>query len=172
MYYTFVAPHLIKLRENWDNGSRDKCYISPNQESQDKAGNQEKNRQKKEDEKNPIEKHAHESPEACSMVCEAEGLDISFEEWDALENNEDRWKLIHDRYDAKKGDLSFTQGRKCFQWRFQRGVCCVSKSFTLGKPRMERDPQRKWTSGWFVEAINAWIDAKEDCREPLWKEPK
>lgn len=171
MYYAFFAPKMVSYRKDWDNLSDDTCYIAPDEESQKKATGQQRDRQVKEGDKNVVQKYAHNSPAACAKVCEAAGLDIPTEEFEKLETETDRGKLIRAKYDEKAGgDVGFKKDRKCFQWRFQKNVCCTSKSFKLGKPKKEKNDGDKWTSGWFVKGINDWIETKEEC--PLdWRNP-
>ncbi|EHK27156.1 glycosyltransferase family 31 protein [Trichoderma virens Gv29-8] len=134
MYYAFFAPKMVSFRKDWDNLSDDTCYIAPDEESQKKATQQQRDRQVKEGDKNVVQKYAHNSPAACAKVCEA-------------------------------------ADRKCFQWRFQKNVCCTAKSFKLGKPKKEKNDGDKWTSGWFVRGINDWIETKGEC--PVeWKNPR
>lgn len=172
MYYAFFAPKMVSYRKDWDNLSDDTCYLAPDEESQKKATGQQRDRQVKEGDKNVVQKYAHNSPAACAKVCEAAGLDIPAEEFEKLETETDRGKLIRAKYDeVASGDVGFKKDRKCFQWRFQKNVCCTSKSFKLGKPKKEKNDGDKWTSGWFVKGINDWIETREDC--PVdWRNPR
>ncbi|KAM0519480.1 hypothetical protein ACHAPE_003654 [Trichoderma viride] len=170
MYYAFFAPKMVQHRKDWDNLSDDTCYIGPDDESQKKAPHAAKDRQKKEEDKNAVQKNAHSSPAACAKVCESEGLDIPANQFEKLDTETDRSQLIRSKYDEKTGDKGFKKDRKCFQWRFQKGVCCTSKSFKLGKPKREKEDKDKMTSGWFVRGINDWIETQGEC--PLdWRNP-
>lgn len=166
-----MAPHLVSFRGDWDNGSDDTCYIGPEDEQQKRAPDHEKGRQKKQNEKNVIERSAHNSAAACSKVCEAAGLDINEEEYESLDSDVMRGLHIHDKYAERRNDKKFRKKRDCFQWKYNKGVCCTSRSFKLGKPKRENNKEDKWTSGWFVKGINDWIDAKGDCDKVAWKEP-
>ncbi|KAF5967320.1 glycosyltransferase family 31 [Fusarium coicis] len=169
MYHQFWAPQLEAEHDEWDNLSDDVCYIGFGPEAQGKASDHEKGRQKKENEKNAIEQHAHRSKEHCAMVCEAENLDISEDDYYNLKDDKGRNEMIRSRYSQKKGNKEWHAGRRCFQWRYHNNVCCIARSFKRGKPRKEQKPEEKWTSGWFVQGINDWIDAKGDCT-PEWKD--
>ncbi|SPJ75138.1 uncharacterized protein FTOL_04869 [Fusarium torulosum] len=171
MYHQFWEPHLKAEHEDWDNLSDDVCYVGFGPEAQAKATDKQRGRQRKENEKNAVEQHAHRSKEHCAMVCESENLDISENDYYGLKNDQERNEMIRSRYDQKKGDKIWHSGRRCFQWRFQNNVCCISKSFKRGKPHKEQKPEQKSTSGWFVKGINDWIDAKGDCT-PKWKDPR
>jgi hypothetical protein len=172
MYHTFMAPHLIPHRDVWDNLSDDTCYVGQDEKEQERAGSLEKNRQKEEKDKNAIEKLAHKSPEACALVCESAGLDVSEDEFNALDSDQARHEFIRQKYDERAPmDTGFKKDRKCFQWRYNRGACCTSRSFKLGKPRKEGREEDKWTSGWFTQGINDWIDTQDACDEPAWREP-
>ncbi|KAF5673304.1 hypothetical protein FHETE_3428 [Fusarium heterosporum] len=170
MYHHFWAPHLESEREDWDNSSDDVCYIGFGPQAQAKATDKQRNRQKKENEKNAVEQHAHRSKEHCAMVCESENLNITENDYYGLKDDKERNEMIRSRFDQKKGDKIWHSGRRCFQWRYQNNVCCIARSFKRGKPRKEPKPEEKSTSGWFVQGINNWIDAKGDC-EPKWKNP-
>ncbi|ROT41193.1 hypothetical protein SODALDRAFT_322382 [Sodiomyces alkalinus F11] len=67
--------------------------------------------------------------------------------------------------------------RKCFQYRYHKGVCCTSRSFKLGVPRRDAKAhlpdklEDVWQSGWHLQGISDWIAAKGECREPKWKVP-
>jgi hypothetical protein len=151
MYESLIAPKMQKTREDWDNLSDDVCYISPDPGAQERADGQARDRQKKEDEMSGIEKEAWKSPENCAKVCEFE---ISEE-------------------DSNKKDKML--GRKCFQYRWHDEVCCTARSFKLGEPKLgftNDDPKTKWTSGWYLEGINDWIDAMGECKKPAWKIPE
>lgn len=164
---------MIPFRLHWDNLSDDICYIGPDAEEQENAGEFEKGRQMKESEKNPVEKRAHISPANCAKVCEADGLDIPEDEFNDLENDVDRGHLIRELYQEKvDADASgdFRRSRKCFQWRYNQGACCTSRSFKLGKPRHEPD-EGKWSSGWFVRGINDWVQERGECTEVEWRTP-
>ncbi|KAF5621005.1 glycosyltransferase family 31 [Fusarium sp. NRRL 52700] len=169
MYHQFWAPQLEAEHDEWDNLSDDACYIGFGPEAQGKATDHQKGRQKKENEKNAIEQHAHRSKEHCAMVCEAENLDISEDDYYNLKDDKERNEMIRSRYSQKKGDKEWHAGRRCFQWRYHNNVCCIARSFKRGKPRKEQKPEEKWTSGWFVQGINDWIEAKGDCT-PKWKD--
>jgi hypothetical protein len=169
MYHQFWAPQLEAEHDEWDNLSDDVCYIGFGPEAQGKASDHQKGRQKKENEKNAIEQHAHRSKEHCAMVCEAENLDITEDDYYNLKDDKERNEMIRSRYSQKKGNKEWHAGRRCFQWRYHNNVCCIARSFKRGKPRKEQKPEEKWTSGWFVQGINDWIDAKGDCT-PKWKD--
>ncbi|EMT63694.1 hypothetical protein FOC4_g10013940 [Fusarium odoratissimum] len=169
MYHQFWAPQLEAEHDEWDNLSDDVCYIGFGPEAQGKATDHQKGRQRKENEKNAIEQHAHRSKEHCAMVCEAENLDISEDDYYNLKDDKERNEMIRTRYSQKKGNKEWHTGRRCFQWRYHNNVCCIARSFKRGKPRKEQKPEEKWTSGWFVQGINDWIDAKGDCT-PKWKD--
>lgn len=151
LYDSLIAPKMKKTRENWNNGANDVCYISRDADAQERADGQDRDRQKKEDEMSDIEKEAWKSPENCAKVCESEI---------AEEDSGDKEKQLN---------------RNCFQYRWHEEVCCTSKSFKLGGP-MEKpfddNEKAKWTSGWYLEGIQAWIDAMGECTEPAWKVPE
>lgn len=172
IYDAFFKPQLVRYRKDWDNLSDDICYVGPDEGDQNQAPKIAKERQKKEDEKNPVEKRAHTSPAACAKVCESKGLDIDEAAYAALDTEQARGDLIHAAYDAKANSTeSFRKGRDCFQWRYQNKACCIAKSFKLGKPRKEKREADTMMSGWFVKGINHWIEAQGDC-DLKWKEPK
>jgi hypothetical protein len=57
----------------------------------------------------------------------------------------------------------------CFQWRYseKESTCHVStESFRLGTKRLPED-NRRWFSGWNVQAIQKWRDG-HPCKEPAW----
>lgn len=172
LYHAFFKPHLTAYRKDWDNMSDDTCYISPDEKAQEEAGGHEKGRQRKEEEKSPVEKLAHTSRSACALVCESEGLNISQEEFDNLDSDLERSDFIQARYEQREGDTNFKKDRKCFQWRYHQGICCTSKSFKFGKPRPENDKKNRWTSGWFVQGIHDWVDARGECDSVAWREPR
>ncbi|KAF4977835.1 hypothetical protein FZEAL_5678 [Fusarium zealandicum] len=170
VYETFFAPSLTDKLEDWDNFSDDVCYVSVEPEAQEKADKHLRERQKKEHEKNPIEKRAHQSADNCAKVCEAARLDITDDEYLNLTTDDERNALIKKKHEERKDDKDFHGARQCFQWRHHKNVCCIAKSFKHGKPKMEEKPEDKSTSGWYVQGINDWIAAKGDC-EPHWKLP-
>lgn len=59
--------------------------------------------------------------------------------------------------------------KNCLQWRFFRGVCSVSSTVKMGRPRL-KSPEDRLTSGWEVDRIKAWAKANEDCGEVIWPE--
>lgn len=169
-YQAFMAPHVVPFRDAWDNLSDDVCYISRDEEAQKRAGDHEKARQKPENEKNVVERHAHESPATCAKVCEAAGLEIDEYEYERIESNVDRGMHIQARLNERRHDESFKKNRTCFQWRYNRGACCVSRSFRLGRPRREDREEGTWTSGWFLSGVDDWVDAWAQCDKVDWKE--
>ena len=170
MYQAFFAPHLRDHRLDWDNFADDQCFISPDAAAQEAAGGHEKGRQKDELQKSLVEKRAHLSAAACAKVCEAAGLDIPDEELEQFKDEAERDKHIREKYKEKVTDLEWAKGRRCFQWRYNKNVCCTASSFKLGKPKVESNKEDRWMSGWFVDGINDWIKAKGDCK-PEWKTP-
>ncbi|KAJ3534707.1 hypothetical protein NM208_g7434 [Fusarium decemcellulare] len=170
IYQEFFGPNLKDREDEWDNFSDDVCYIGAEPEAQAKATDHQKSRQKKQDQKSAVEQRAHQSEQHCAKVCEADNLGITPEEYLGRANDEERNALIKERYEQRKDDKAFHESRRCFQWRYQKNVCCVARSFKNGKPRKEQKPEDKWTSGWFTRGINDWIAAKGEC-EPKWKMP-
>ncbi|KAI1424139.1 hypothetical protein F5Y12DRAFT_715670 [Xylaria sp. FL1777] len=151
LYDSLIAPKMQKTRENWDNGSDDVCYINLDPDAQERADGHDRDRQKGEDEMSEIEKNAWKSPENCAKVCESE---MSEEDSDNKEKRLDR---------------------SCFQYSWHDEVCCTSKSFKLGEPKPKPkgvDSKAKWTSGWYMEGIQDWIDAMGECTKPAWKIPE
>lgn len=169
---------MVYFRRKWDNLADSTCYIG--REGQGRASPSMKAKQKEESEKTIVEKHAHRSAAACARVCEAEGLDISDAEFMALGTQTERARLVRDEYDAKaKHDVLFRLNRRCFQWKYEDGVCWTSPHFTLGTPsppKVDNEEEGEdgdgevVTSGWFVKGITDWIDAMGDCAVD-WKEP-
>ncbi|RDA86764.1 hypothetical protein CP532_1959 [Ophiocordyceps camponoti-leonardi (nom. inval.)] len=161
MYLQFVAPHLLRRRNGWDNLSADVCYIAPDAESQRRAGAELRAVQRNQEDKSPVERAAHRGPDACEAVCEAADLDVDAAAWLAR------------RYEARASrsdKLKFHRARTCFQWRYHAGVCCTSSGVKLGHPRKPPYRGMPWISGWFVRGIDDWADAQGVC-EPLWREP-
>lgn len=149
LYENLVAPGMRSYRENWDNLSGDSCYLNPDPEAHDRASEHAKAHEKKEGSQTEAEKEAWQSPEKCARVCETE-----FSEEDMR-------------------DESRKIKRKCFQWSWNDGVCCTSGSFKLGEPRDQNDdPNKRWTSGWYLKGISDWIDAKGNCTEIAWRKPE
>ena len=168
MYHAFLKPKLSERRDEWDNLADDVCYIGPEPESQGQATDYQKKRQKKEDDKNIIERRAHFSEAHCAKVCQSEGLGINEDDYINMGSEEERSALIQSKYQDRSEDGQFHSARRCFQWRYHKDVCCIARSFKLGKPRREEKPEEKWTSGWFIQGINDWIEAKGEC-QPRWK---
>lgn len=56
---------------------------------------------------------------------------------------------------------------ECLQWRFYRGVCSLSSTVRMGRPR-NLMTQERLTSGWEVERIEAWAREHDDCGEVVW----
>ncbi|KAL2817326.1 hypothetical protein BJX63DRAFT_109712 [Aspergillus granulosus] len=62
---------------------------------------------------------------------------------------------------------------QCFQWRYNsNGECDVStQSFRLGGKKMPEDNgEKRWYSGWNIEAIEKWR-AENECKTVEWVEP-
>lgn len=168
MYEAFMAPNLVPRREQYDNLSDDVCYLGPDEVAQNEAGEHEKSRQKPESEKNPAERGAHHGPDHCAAVCLSQGLDINEEQYNSLGSDSERYALLQSKYDEKSKDRQWNLERQCFQWRYHKKACCIARSFKLGKPRTEERVEERWTSGWFIDGINKWIEGKGDCK-PAWK---
>lgn len=171
LYHQFFEPHIAYFRKNWDNLSNGVCYISP--QDQNRVSPSIKSQQKPESEKNIVEKYAHRSAAACAKVCEAEGLDISDAEFSSLGTEMERGKFVREKYNEKaKSNTLFKLNRRCFQWKYDRGVCCTSSTFSLGGPTegAKDDVNDVVTSGWFVQGINDWVDTMGNCALD-WKNP-
>ncbi|KAI1389190.1 glycosyltransferase family 31 protein [Hypoxylon trugodes] len=84
-----------------------------------------------------------------------------------------RFRVVAVELDAHK---SFEHCRKlcdsvsnCFQFSYHNGACTYNKSFMLGKPTAKTDDeQEKWTSGWNIERIQAWVEKQGECKQPIW----
>ncbi|KAI5860045.1 glycosyltransferase family 31 protein [Durotheca rogersii] len=148
VYEGLIQPKMQVSRANWDNLSDDVCYINPDPEAQDRAEGHFRDRQKKQEDMNDVEKEAWKSWENCAKVC------ASQDEPDDKSSNEKK------------------RSRTCFQYRWHEEVCCTAKSFKLGAPKPapgDSSSKAKWMSGWHLKGINEWIDAMGECKEPAWK---
>jgi hypothetical protein len=148
------------------------CYVGP--DDQDRVSDSIKRQQKPEAEKTIVEKYAHRSAAACAKVCEAEGLDISDAEFSSLVTETDRGRFVREKYEEKAKSGAFRLSRKCFQWKYENGVCFTSPTFTFGNPTQEPKEgdgdEGAVTSGWFVKGIHDWVDAMGHCALD-WIEP-
>lgn len=149
LYESLVAPKMVDTRHDWDNLSDDVCYVNPDPEAQKNAEGYQRDRQRKQGDMNPAEKEAWKSWENCSKVC-----------------------AYGDEHE-KGSSLEKKRKRECFQWRWNKEVCCISKSFKLGQPK-EKAPNKKdkWISGWYLKGIKDWIEATGECKEPRWVTPE
>ncbi|KAH7026198.1 family 31 glycosyltransferase [Microdochium trichocladiopsis] len=153
LYEGLVAPKMVEMRQDWDNLSDDVCYVNPDPEAQKAAEGYQRDRQKKPGELNSVEKEAWKSWENCAKVC-AHG--------DNEKSN-----------DLSEVSLAKKRNRECFQYRWNKEVCCVSKSFKLGEPKEKSDKTKdRWMSGWYLKGINDWIQATGECKEPRWVTPE
>lgn len=148
IYHAFVAPNMVPRRPQWNNLADQHCMEKP-----EDGGD------------NVIEKHAHESAEACARVCLAEGLAVDAEAYEKLKTDDERDWYLQQRYrrqaPTNKGS-STSKNRRCFSWRYREGKCCTSDSFRLGYPvAAKKEPDA--TSGWFVDGINRWIQEHGQC---------
>ncbi|CAG9999478.1 unnamed protein product, partial [Clonostachys byssicola] len=168
-FHEFVEPHLAPTRQDWDNMSDDLCFIGPDDKSQARASQKDRSRQKPEEEKTVVERRAHMSPAACANICESQGLDVPEDEYNSLNSERMRGELLRTLYDERQGDAGFHGNRTCFQWRYNRGACCVSRTFKLGGPKAE--PQENWMSGWFVRGIEDWVKTRGQCKGAEWRVP-
>ncbi|KAK9445609.1 glycosyltransferase family 31 [Metarhizium brunneum] len=172
LYHQFFEPHMAYYRKNWDNLSSGTCYVGP--DDQDRVSDWIKSQQKPESEKNIVEKYAHRSAAACAKVCEAEGLDIADSDFSSLLTETSRGKFVRAKYEEKaQRNTLFKLNRRCFQWKYDNGVCFTSPTFTLGGPIQEAEEGKDGevvTSGWFVKGIADWVDAMGNCALD-WIEP-
>lgn len=152
IYHAFVGPNLIARRSQWNNRAEQTCF--------ENAG----------DGNNVIEHHAHESPDACSRVCIAKGLDIDAVAYEMLGTEEERDSYLDNAYNREADKGGVLTERTCFQWRYYMGKCCVSDTFSMGYPSSKYE-EGDITSGWFVEGIEEWIDEFGQCDEGIkWME--
>lgn len=138
MYYAFFAPKMVQHRKDWDNLSDDTCYIAPDEESQNKAPRAAKDRQKKEEDKNVVQKNAHNSPAACAKVCESEGLDIPSDQFEKLDSETDRSQLIRSKYDEKTGDKGFKKIANASSGDSKRAFAARARASSSASPRGRR----------------------------------
>ncbi|XWW96362.1 hypothetical protein V2A60_004336 [Cordyceps javanica] len=145
LYHAFVAPNIVPRRPRWNNLAEQRCLAKPD------------------DGDNVVEKHAHESPEACARVCLAEGLSLDTHAYEGLKTDDERDWYLHQRYRHQSSDPNKpSKERTCFSWRYRDGRCCTSDSFRLGYPvAAKKEPDA--TSGWFVDGINRWIHDHGQC---------
>lgn len=63
---------------------------------------------------------------------------------------------------------------ECFQYKFQAGICSISKAFRLGKPVKPEsgDNKKRSISGWDVDKIRQWVEKQGDCKRVLWPDIK
>ncbi|KAJ6782732.1 hypothetical protein PWT90_08989 [Aphanocladium album] len=152
IYHAFVAPNLVPRRPRWNNLAEQHCYEKP------------------EDGSNVIEKHAHESVEACSRVCLAEGLNIDEETYEKFETDDEREWYLQQRY--RRQSAKSSSERRCFSWRYRDNKCCTSDTFRLGYPVGAKNEDDA-TSGWFVDGIERWIEKHGQCTEGTqWVTPE
>jgi hypothetical protein len=149
--------------------SDDLCFIGADEKSQARASHKDRSRQKPEEEKTVVERRAHMSPAACANICESQGLDVPEDEYNSLNSERMRGELLRTLYDERQQDAAFHGNRTCFQWRYNRGACCVSRTFKLGGPKAE--PQESWMSGWFVRGIEDWVATRGQCKGAEWRVP-
>ncbi|KAI0012692.1 glycosyltransferase family 31 protein [Xylariaceae sp. FL0662B] len=191
IYDGLIKPKMQVSRENWDNLSDDVCYLNPDPEAQERADEQSRTRQKKENEMNEVEKEAWRSWENCAKVCASEDVPDE-EDWERTEimarqqGGTDTANHVEDVEDTSPSDAVVRairkksmdekkRNRSCFQYRWNNEVCCTAKSFKLGAPKsssQNNDHKGKWMSGWHLKGINDWIDAMGECKKPAWKTPE
>ncbi|KAF4125786.1 hypothetical protein GMORB2_1032 [Geosmithia morbida] len=175
IYHAFVEPHLVTRRRDWDNLADEVCLVGPSPGEQEGPGDEERYRQKPEEEKTVVETEAHQSPDACARVCEAEGLAVDEAMYRSLVDDDDKARYIRQLYEERihdhDGGIQFRQQRTCFQWRYHHGACCTASGIKLGSPSYEEEDADKWTSGWFTRGIDDWIDARGECVQVEWQEP-
>ncbi|KAJ3490757.1 hypothetical protein NLG97_g5724 [Lecanicillium saksenae] len=144
IYHAFVGPNLVPRRPKWNNLAEQRCFEKP------------------EEGRNVIERHAHESVEACSRVCLAEDLSIDEGVYEKLETEDERDLYLQQRYVQHSGKSS--EDRNCFSWRYREGKCCISDTIRLGYPVRAKN-EGDATSGWFVDGIERWIAEHGQCSE-------
>lgn len=147
VYHAFVGPNLVPRRPQWNNLAEQRCFEKP------------------EDGGSVVEKHAHESAEACARVCLAEGLAVDTEVYEKLPTDDERDWYLQQRYrrqSSTERGASVARDRSCFSWRYREGKCCTSDSFRLGYP-VSAKKEEDATSGWFVDGINRWIEEHGQC---------
>ncbi|ORY59501.1 uncharacterized protein BCR38DRAFT_58439 [Pseudomassariella vexata] len=191
LYHGLVAPKMHVSREDWDNLSDDVCYINPNPEVQQRADGHLRDRQKKPEDMNEVEKNAWRSPAHCSKVCQNEDVPDE-DEYERLQHVVPRKDDLQDSASADDTEKAEDTGpsdeaardawhknmrerkrnRTCFQYRWHDEQCCTARSFKLGAPKTrptDGNTSAKWASGWDLKGIKDWIDATGECTEPAWK---
>jgi len=170
LYFALVEPHVVMSRSDWDNLSDDVCYADKSPETQEHLEDHLRDRQKKEGDMSDIEKEAHMSPEHCAKVCENEFPDSDDDNPSSESESGTKDDTALDSREIRKvGDRRLQ--RKCFQYRYHKGVCCTSQSFKLGRSKgPDPENEERWHSGWYLKGIKDWILAMGDC-EVAWKTP-
>ncbi|KAI0598687.1 hypothetical protein F4775DRAFT_553898 [Biscogniauxia sp. FL1348] len=58
----------------------------------------------------------------------------------------------------------------CLQFSYHDGICSYHRGISLGKPTKRSDKEsERWTSGWAVDKIDAWIQQQGQCeQEIIW----
>lgn len=154
IYHAFVGPHLVPRRPRWNNLAEQRCFEKPD------------------DGLTVVEKHAHESPEACARVCLAEGVPIDADAYEKLETDDERDRYLQQRYRQHSIKAGSASSQTCFSWRYREGRCCTSDKFRLGYP-VSAKKEVNATSGWFVEGINRWIEEDGQCANgTAWVTPE
>lgn len=179
LYQAFVANKLVESRTHWDNMADDVCYADPDPAVRARL-DVKLTRRIKNSGLNGVERDAYRSLAHCAQVCQYEGyVDAEDQDETAITKQGDLAKRapITDKIlKAPKGSKN-PLDRRCFQYRYHNGVCCTGRSFRLGAPRREVEgnvedkPEDVWHSGWHLDYINEWIEAKGDCPAPRWKVP-
>ncbi|KAI1466100.1 glycosyltransferase family 31 protein [Daldinia caldariorum] len=189
LYDGLIRPKMQVSRENWDNLSDDVCYLNPDPDAQQRADGHLRDRQKKGEEMNDIEKEAWKSWENCAKVCESQDIPDEGRVIRGITTREEELSTTNDTEVAEDSSPSDAAAREaweramnekkrnrtCFQYRWHDEVCCTAKSFKLGAPKMppdNGDSRAKWVSGWHLKGINDWIDAIGECKKPAWKTPE
>jgi hypothetical protein len=149
LFHEFLEPYLQTRRDDWDNLSSDLWYLNATAAEEQRA----KEEAKSEDANDGL--HFDDSEIDRSK---SKNWRLSDEEEVAYVNVESCEKACETMSD-------------CMQWKYRSGLCMLDKRASLGRPLVENDNAKKFTSGWMVDRIKEWAN-KEECKGSVkWPRP-
>ncbi|PSN74521.1 hypothetical protein BS50DRAFT_478980 [Corynespora cassiicola Philippines] len=191
----FAEPHLVSMKEDWDNISSD-TKVEGQEGGQETKAKEEKEKQDKEEDKEKEAAAGTKKPEESVKPEESQELKATTTAEEAPKETaaetpkpksteasvSKRETIDWDKIGEQVKDAAESaetckslceRAEDCLQWKYTdkgNGECHLGKVIRVGRKAERKEGEPRWTSGWMVDRIQKVTkEWSNDCEKPKWK---